>query len=57
MTVTAEAPVIAPGFFTENLAVRDPAWLARVQGVARPRPHPLFRVVPGGVEPWERVVP
>ena len=25
MTVTAEAPVIAPGFFTESLAERDPA--------------------------------
>ncbi len=24
------------------------------KAVVRPRPHPLFRIVPGGKEPWER---
>ena len=37
-----------------KLAARAPDWRARVADVRRPRPHPLFRVVPGGVEPWER---
>jgi len=37
-----------------KLAARAPAWRSRLAGVRRPRPHPLFRVVPGGVEPWER---
>jgi hypothetical protein len=36
-----------------KLAVRDRAWLARVRGVGRPDPHPLFRIVPGPVEAWE----
>jgi hypothetical protein len=39
----------------KKLAARDPAWLAKLADVARPRAHPLFRVVPGGVEIWERV--
>ena len=37
-----------------KLTRRDPAWLARL-GRASPQPHPLFRVVPGPVERWERV--
>ena len=38
-----------------KLAARAPAWGERLADVRRPRPHPLFRVVPGGVEPWERM--
>jgi len=34
---------------------RDPAWRVRLESIVRPRPHPLFRVVPGDVEDWERV--
>lgn len=37
-----------------KLAARDRARLRRLTGVTRPRPHPLFRVVPGRVESWER---
>ena len=37
-----------------KLARRDPEWLARIDH-ASPRPHPLFRVVAGEVEEWERV--
>jgi hypothetical protein len=36
-----------------KLALRDPAWLGRLRRVARPVAHPMFRVVPGQVEPWE----
>ena len=36
-----------------KLARRDPARAARCEAVASPAPHPLFRVVPGGVEAWE----
>jgi hypothetical protein len=39
-----------------KLAARDPDWLAKLGDVARPGAHPLFRVVPGGVEAWEKVV-
>jgi hypothetical protein len=38
-----------------KLAVRDPDRCARLRALSGPRPHPLFRVVPGGVQPWERV--
>ena len=37
-----------------KLALRDPERAARCAAVAFPAPHPLFRVVPGGVESWER---
>jgi len=37
-----------------KLAQRDPAWLARVRALS-PQPHPLFRVVAGPTEAWERV--
>lgn len=37
-----------------KLVQRDPARAARCETVAFPAPHPLFRVVPGGVEAWER---
>jgi len=33
---------------------RAPQWLACLAKVQAPRPHPLFRVVPGGIEEWER---
>jgi hypothetical protein len=38
-----------------KLATRDRAWLAGLRGVERPDAHPVFRVVPGGVEAWEVV--
>jgi hypothetical protein len=37
-----------------KLAARDPHWRRRLTAVGRPQPHPLFRIVPGGVEPWEK---
>jgi hypothetical protein len=37
-----------------KLAVRDRGWLAEVRRVSTPEPHPLFRVVPGPIESWER---
>ena len=36
-----------------KVAARDPEWLPRL-ATSTPDPHPLFRVVPGAVEPWER---
>jgi len=35
---------------------RDPAWHVRLESIVRPRSHPLFRVVPGEVEDWERIL-
>ena len=36
-----------------KLKLRDPAALAALD--INPEPHPLFRLLPGGIEPWERV--
>lgn len=39
-----------------KLEVRDPARIAALpEAPGLPDPHPLFRVVPGGVEDWEKV--
>lgn len=33
---------------------RAPEWAQRLSGVSAPTAHPLFDVVPGGIESWER---
>ena len=38
-----------------KLRKRAPLIHRRLRDVAQPRPHPLFRVVPGGVREWEKV--
>ena len=40
-----------------KLSLRDPALYRRWRPVTRPRCHPLFRLRPGPVEPWERERP
>ena len=37
-----------------KLAIRDPALRNRLEVVRRPQPHPMFRIVPGDVEGWEK---
>jgi hypothetical protein len=41
----------------EKLVRRNPDWLARLGDPSQPEVHPLFRVVPGAVEDWERGKP
>jgi hypothetical protein len=38
-----------------KLTIRDPPWRARLERIGCPDPHPLFVIVPGEVEHWERV--
>lgn len=37
-----------------KLRIRSPSDHRRWRGLERPQPHPLFKVRPGPVEPWER---
>jgi hypothetical protein len=39
-----------------KLERRAPGMLEVFGEVIRPRPHPLFRVVPGPLEPWEKPI-
>lgn len=39
----------------EKLKKRDPSRYDDLKNVKVPQPHPLFRVIKGDVEPWERV--
>jgi len=34
---------------------RDPLWVVQISGIKLPDAHPLFEIVAGGVEPWEKV--
>jgi hypothetical protein len=38
-----------------KLRTRDPSRAKLLRGVRRPRAHPLFRVIAGPVESWEKV--
>lgn len=33
---------------------RDPAWFGEIEAIRRVEPHPLFHIVPGGIEGWEK---
>ncbi len=37
----------------KKLRTRDPKRFRELRSVEAPEPHPLFRIVPGGVESWE----
>ncbi|HBG07602.1 MAG: DNA lyase [Geobacteraceae bacterium GWC2_58_44] len=37
----------------EKLRLRAPSWLAGIESISRPDPHPLFRLVPGPAAEWE----
>ncbi len=39
----------------DKLALRDPIWLAQISPIELPDPHPLFEIVEGRVESWEKV--
>jgi len=39
----------------DKLARRDPDRLEALARIAAPEPHPLFRLVPGEVSPWEKI--
>jgi len=42
------------GHLLAKLVRRDLSWWERLRQEPGPQPHPLFRLVPGPVEPWER---
>ena len=37
-----------------KLRKRAPQVYGRIARITRPQPHPLFRIVPGGVRDWEK---
>jgi hypothetical protein len=38
----------------EKLKARSPEWYDQLLSVTTPQPHPLFRVVNGGIADWEK---
>jgi hypothetical protein len=43
------------GHLLRKLRIRAPETYNRNKALVRPRTHPIFTIVRGGVEPWERV--
>ena len=39
-----------------KLKTRDPERYRSIRSVAAPKPHPLFRIVPGAVAAWEKSI-
>ena len=39
----------------QKLQARSPVHYRRLRGISCPKPHPLFRVLSGPTEPWERI--
>ena len=37
-----------------KLGVRSPSALSEIAGIKHPRPHPLFRIVSGQIQDWEK---
>ena len=54
LTVTEGQVRLEWAHLREKLARRDPAWLDNLPATGLAECHPLFTVVPGEVEPWER---
>lgn len=42
------------GHLLAKVERREPGWLGWLRRVRRVQPHPLFHVLPGGVEDWEK---
>jgi hypothetical protein len=40
-----------------KLRTRSPRFAVKMRGIKAPDPHPLFRIVPGGVRVWEKIQP
>lgn len=53
LTVTAGQLEYEWLHLSKKLMARAPSWFAQLSGINVPEPHPLFRVVEGGVAPWE----
>ena len=39
-----------------KIATRSPERLAIIDAIRQPQAHPLFKIVPGEIEPWEKVI-
>ena len=40
--------------FLKKIQIRDNEWFKKMENVGKIDPHPLFEVISGEIEPWER---
>jgi pyrimidine dimer DNA glycosylase len=55
MTVTSAQLAYEWMHLTAKVRLRNPEWAKRLRKVEKPAAHPLFRVVKGEIETWERL--
>jgi hypothetical protein len=44
------------GHLKTKLRARAPLLIRQFRGITKPEPHPLFRIVPGEVRAWEKMI-
>jgi hypothetical protein len=54
LTVTRGQVAFELAHLTKKVRSRRRQWLSELPSAAAAKPHPLFRVVPGGIAEWER---
>ncbi len=54
LKVTREQLAYELRHLLSKLVTRDPVCGQSLHGISDPPPHPLFHVIPGPVEPWEK---
>lgn len=57
LNVTSEQLQYEWQHLANKLKTRAPCWIGQFESVKQPEPHPLFRVVGGGIAEWEAVPP
>jgi hypothetical protein len=55
MTVTKGQLVYEWNHYLNKLKKRNPTKYAELRGILIPEPHPIFRVIDGDIESWEKV--
>jgi len=55
MTVTRGQLEYEWKHYLNKLQSRNPTLYGRLKGIVTPEPHPIFKVIPGSIESWEKV--
>lgn len=56
ITVTNEQIEYEFQHLKQKIAVRSPERLPLIEMIHEPAAHPLFKIIPGEIEPWEKVI-
>lgn len=55
LNVTTGQLIYEADHLKAKLIHRDPVKYEQIRQVSLPLPHPIFRIIEGGIEPWEKI--